>query len=165
MERDSSCCPQPLRVLEGWAGEQDPGIPDPQLACNAVLTEGEKKSRKSEPEGCGLRWYLRASSTPHLADTDPCPGGLLVCSGCPPGFRPQALVLTSSWILLLLFLFLLFFGFECIYPFPQGVERLTLGIYLPASLYLLLLIHPLLFHSLSYPVRVGSNSLSRFFVF
>lgn len=117
--------------------------------------------KKSEIRARGLRWYLRASSTPHQADTDPCPGGgLLVCSGCPPGFRPQALALTSSWVLLLLFLFLPFFGFECIYPFPQGVERLTLDIYLPASLYLLLLIHPLSFLSLSCPVRVGSNSLS-----
>lgn len=55
------------------------------------------KSRKSEPEGCGLSWCLRASVSPHLADTDPCPGGLLVFSGCPPGFLPQALALTSSW--------------------------------------------------------------------
>lgn len=79
-----------------------------------------------------------------------------MCSGCPPGFLPG--------LLLLLFLFLPFFGLEYIYPFPQGAERLTLAPTRLPRLCLLLFIGPLPFRSLSCPVRLDSNSLSRFFI-
>lgn len=47
--------------------------------------------------------------------------------GLPTWVPSQVLALTSSGTLLLLLLSLTFMGFECFYPFLQGMERLTLA--------------------------------------